>query len=55
MLTIKNLSASINGKEILKGVNLEVNAGEVNTPSWDQMEPERVLYPMLLPGGKVMK
>lgn len=30
MLTIKNLHASINGKEILKGVNLEVNAGEVH-------------------------
>ena len=30
MLSIKNLSASINGKEILKGVNLEVNAGEVH-------------------------
>ncbi|MBK7214271.1 MAG: Fe-S cluster assembly ATPase SufC [Bacteroidales bacterium] len=30
MLTIKNLYASIHGKEILKGVNLEVNAGEVH-------------------------
>lgn len=30
MLTVKNLHASINGKEILKGVDLEVHAGEVH-------------------------
>lgn len=30
MITIKNLHASIEGKEILKGLNLEVNAGEVH-------------------------
>ena len=30
MLKIKNLHASINGKEILKGINLEVKAGEVH-------------------------
>ena len=30
MLSIKNLKAEINGKEILKGINLEVNAGEVH-------------------------
>ncbi|MDR0546621.1 MAG: Fe-S cluster assembly ATPase SufC [Dysgonamonadaceae bacterium] len=30
MLTINNLHASINGKEILKGLNLQVNAGEVH-------------------------
>lgn len=30
MLTIKNLHASVNGKEILKGVDLQVNAGEVH-------------------------
>lgn len=30
MLTIKNLHASINGKEILMGINLEVNPGEVH-------------------------
>ncbi len=30
LLNIKNLHASINGKEILKGVNLEVNKGEVH-------------------------
>lgn len=30
MLQIKNLHASIEGKEILKGVNLEVNAGEIH-------------------------
>ncbi len=30
MLTIKNLHAEINGKEILKGINLEVKPGEVH-------------------------
>jgi Fe-S cluster assembly ATP-binding protein len=30
MLKIKNLHASVDGKEILKGINLEVNAGEVH-------------------------
>jgi Fe-S cluster assembly ATP-binding protein len=30
MITIKNLHVEIDGKEILKGLNLEVNAGEVH-------------------------
>lgn len=30
MLEIKNLHASINGKEILKGINLSVKAGEIH-------------------------
>ncbi|MEO6730585.1 MAG: Fe-S cluster assembly ATPase SufC [Ferruginibacter sp.] len=30
MISIKNLRASVEGKEILKGVNLEVKAGEVH-------------------------
>ena len=30
MLEIKNLKASINGKEILKGINLHVNNGEIH-------------------------
>ena len=30
MLSIKNLSATINGTEVLKGINLEVGAGEVH-------------------------
>ncbi|MBO4531642.1 MAG: Fe-S cluster assembly ATPase SufC [Paludibacteraceae bacterium] len=30
MLEIKNLHASINGKEILKGINLSIHAGEVH-------------------------
>lgn len=30
MLSIKNLQASVEGKEILKGLNLEVKAGEVH-------------------------
>ena len=30
MITIKNLHATIDGKKILKGLNLEVNAGEIH-------------------------
>ena len=30
MLSIKNLHASVEGKQILKGINLEVNTGEVH-------------------------
>jgi Fe-S cluster assembly ATP-binding protein len=30
ILSIKNLHANINGREILKGINLEINAGEVH-------------------------
>ena len=30
MLEIKNLHANVAGKEILKGINLTVNAGEVH-------------------------
>jgi Fe-S cluster assembly ATP-binding protein len=30
MITIKNLHASVDGKEILKGINLEIKAGEVH-------------------------
>ena len=30
MLSIKNLHASIDGKEILKGINLEIKVGEVH-------------------------
>ena len=30
MLSIKNIHASVEGKEILKGINLDVKAGEVH-------------------------
>ena len=30
MLSIKNLEASVEDKQILKGLNLEVNAGEIH-------------------------
>ncbi|MFA6127606.1 MAG: Fe-S cluster assembly ATPase SufC [Bacteroidales bacterium] len=30
MLSIRNLKAAINGKEILKGINLEINEGEIH-------------------------
>jgi Fe-S cluster assembly ATP-binding protein len=30
MLSIKNLHANVEGKEILKGINLEIKTGEVH-------------------------
>ena len=30
MIEIKNLHANVNGKEILRGINLKVNAGEIH-------------------------
>ena len=30
MLSVKNLHASVEGKEILRGIDLEVRAGEVH-------------------------
>lgn len=44
MLTIKNLHASINGKEILKGIDLIVNPVK-STQSWDPTVPEK--YPFI--------
>ena len=45
MLTIKNLHASINGKEILKGIDLVVKPGEVHAI----MGPQRLgqEYPLV--------
>ena len=34
MIKIKNLHAEIDGKAILKGLNLEVKAGEVHAIMW---------------------
>ena len=37
MLTVKDLHASVEEKEILKGINLQVNPGEVHAimgPQW---------------------
>ena len=47
MLEIKDLHASINGKEILKGINLTIRDGELfalpqPTMDRDRTEPERV-------------
>ena len=39
MLEIKDLHASVNGKEILKGINLSIKKGEVHATV-----PERVPF-----------
>ena len=43
MLEIKDLHASINGKEILKGINLTVNPVRC-TLLWDRMVPVKVRF-----------
>ena len=44
MLEIKDLHASINGKEILKGINLTVKPGEVHAIMGPKRVPERVRF-----------
>ena len=53
MLTIKDLHAAIAGKEILKGLNLEVKEGEVHAI----MGPNgsKVLFQRLLLDIQIMK
>ena len=46
-IKIKDLHVEIEGKEILKGVNLTLKTGEITPPSWDQMELVNLLF--LLP------
>lgn len=43
MLEIKDLHASVNGKEILKGINLSIKKGEVHA-IMDPTVPERVPF-----------
>jgi len=43
MLTIENLHAEVEGKAILKGIDLDVKAGEVHA-IMGLMVPERVLF-----------
>lgn len=43
MLEIKDLHASVNGKEILKGINLTIKKGEVHA-LWDLMVLVKVLF-----------
>src|SRR6476469_207719 len=61
MITIKNLHASVEGKEILNGINLEVKAGEVEfngknlleMPAEDRAREGLFLafqYPVEIPG-----
>lgn len=54
MLKIKNLHASVDGKEILKGIDLEIKAGEVLQP-WDRTVPERVRFLLCLPVVNVLR
>ena len=42
MLEIKNLKASINNKEILKGLSLTIKSGELHA-IMDQMDQEKAL------------
>ncbi|GAE05833.1 iron-sulfur cluster assembly ATPase protein SufC [Paenibacillus sp. JCM 10914] len=43
---IEGLKATIEGKEILKGINLEMNGGEIHA-SWDRTVLVRVRWRLL--------
>ena len=43
MINIKNLKASVDNKEILKGLNLTIGKGEV-MQLWDPMGQEKAPY-----------
>ena len=47
MLEIKDLHASVNGKEILKGINLSIKKGEVHAimgPNGSERVPFRLCW-----------
>ena len=44
ILSVKNLTASIDGNQILKGVNLEIKAGETHA-IMGRMAQEKVPFP----------
>ena len=53
MLEINNLQAGVEGRNILKGINLTVNAGEVHAIMGPNGSGKRVHSPMCLPAGRV--
>jgi len=58
MLKIKNLHATVAGKEILKGLNLELKAGEVHAimgPNGAGKSRARAPWVMFWQAGKVMR
>jgi len=54
ILEIKNLHAGVEGKQILKGVDLTLNAGEVHAIMGPNAAA-RAPSPRFWPGAKVMK
>ena len=51
MLEIKNLHASVDGKEILNGIDLDGERRARCTPSWGPTAPARAPWPTCWPGA----
>jgi ABC-type molybdenum transport system ATPase subunit/photorepair protein PhrA len=54
MLSIKNLHASVDGKEILRGINLNILPGEVHA-IMGQTVPARAPFPLCWPAVLITK
>jgi Fe-S cluster assembly ATP-binding protein len=54
MLEIRNLHATVEGREILNGIDLTSSARAKSTPSWGRTAPARARWRMSSPGAKAI-
>lgn len=55
MLEIRNLHVTVEGREILKGIDLSIRPGRELTPSWARMARARARWPMSLLGARAIR